>query len=141
MRAVAKKWGNSASVRIPAAVMRAAHVDLDDPVGVRQESGRIIIEPLLRKEYDLDELVKRITRENLHAEADFGRPGKAASGFPARESGTGQLDLARDKPALVREARHALRFSWASTGRDRVVGAGCERPASTRTTSLDCRVT
>ena len=43
MRAVVKKWGNSASVRIPLAVLQAAHLDLDDPVDVREESGRIVI--------------------------------------------------------------------------------------------------
>jgi len=42
---VVKKWGNSASVRIPAAIMEAAHLDLDDAVDVREESGRIVIEP------------------------------------------------------------------------------------------------
>jgi len=79
MRAVVKKWGNSASVRIPAAVMQAANLDLDDPVDVREESGRIIIEPARRKEYDLDELLAGITRENLHGEVDFGGPvGKEA---------------------------------------------------------------
>jgi antitoxin MazE len=72
MRAVVKKWGNSASVRIPVAVLQAAHLDLDDPVDVREESGRIIIEPVRRKEYDLAELVKGIARENLHAEVAFG---------------------------------------------------------------------
>ena len=47
--------------------------------GVREESGRIVIEPAQRKEYDLTELVKGITRENLHDEADFGKPvGKEA---------------------------------------------------------------
>lgn len=74
MRAVIKKWGNSASVRIPVAVLQAAHLDLDEPVDVREESGRIIIEPLRRKEYDLTELVKGITRENLHAQVAFGCP-------------------------------------------------------------------
>ncbi|MFZ0978113.1 MAG: AbrB/MazE/SpoVT family DNA-binding domain-containing protein [Candidatus Acidiferrales bacterium] len=74
MRTVVKKWGNSASVRIPAAVMEAARLDLDDPVDVREESGRIIIEPERRKEYDLDELVKAITPENLHEEVDLGGP-------------------------------------------------------------------
>ena len=79
MRTVVKKWGNSASVRIPAAVMQAAHLDLDEAVDVREESGRIVIEPVQRKEYDLAELVKQITVENLHDEADFGRPvGKEA---------------------------------------------------------------
>ena len=79
MRAVVKKWGNSASVRIPAAVMQAAHLDLDEPVDVREESGRIVIEPVRRKEYDLTELVKGITGGNRHEEADFGgRAGKEA---------------------------------------------------------------
>jgi antitoxin MazE len=79
MRAVIKKWGNSASVRIPVAVLQAAHLDVNEPVNVREESGRIVIEPVRRKEYDLAELVKRITRENLHAEVVFGRPvGKEA---------------------------------------------------------------
>jgi len=74
MRTVVKKWGNSASVRIPAAVMEAARLDLDDPVDVREESGRIIIEPERRKEYDLDELVRAITSGNLHEEVDWGGP-------------------------------------------------------------------
>lgn len=52
---------------------------LDEPVDVREESGRIVIEPVQRKEYDLAELVKGITRENLHREIDFGGPaGKEA---------------------------------------------------------------
>jgi antitoxin MazE len=79
MRAVVKKWGNSASVRIPVAVLQAAHLDLDEPVDVREESGRIVIEPLRRKEYDLAELLKGITRKNLYAEVALGGPvGKEA---------------------------------------------------------------
>jgi hypothetical protein len=51
MKAVVKKWGNSASVRIPAAVLQAAKLRLDDSVDVREESGRIVIEPAPRREY------------------------------------------------------------------------------------------
>jgi antitoxin MazE len=79
VKAVIRKWGNSASVRIPTAVLKAANLGLDEPVDVREESGRIVIEPTQRKEYDLAELVKGITRANLHDEADFGAPvGKEA---------------------------------------------------------------
>ena len=79
MKTVVKKWGNSASVRIPAAVMQAAHLNLDETVDVREESGRIVIEAAQRKEYDLIELVNRINRQNLHDEVDFGEPiGKEA---------------------------------------------------------------
>jgi antitoxin MazE len=74
MRTVVKKWGNSASVRIPSAIMQAAHLNLEETVDVREEAGRIVIEPVHRKEYDLTELMKGITRENLHDEVDFGKP-------------------------------------------------------------------
>jgi len=79
MRAIVKKWGNSASVRIPAAVMQAVQLQLNDAVDVREEAGRIVIEPVRAKEYDLDEMLKRIKPENLHQEVEFGRPtGKEA---------------------------------------------------------------
>ena len=74
MKAVVRKWGNSASVRIPAAVLKAARLGLDEPVDVREESGRIVIEPAQRKEYDLAELVKGITPKNRHEAVDFGEP-------------------------------------------------------------------
>ena len=74
MRAIVKKWGNSASVRIPAALMDAAKLELDDAVEVREEGGRIIIEPVRQKRYDLAKLLAGITPRNLHAETDFGPP-------------------------------------------------------------------
>lgn len=74
MRTTVRKWGNSASVRIPSAVLQAAKLEVDDAVDIREEDGRIVIEPLERPEYDLNELVSRITPENRHAEIDLGRP-------------------------------------------------------------------
>lgn len=74
MRVIVKKWGNSASVRIPAAIMAAARLRLDEAVDVREEGGRIVIEPVHPKEYDLDQLLAAITPENRHVEADFGAP-------------------------------------------------------------------
>lgn len=71
---IVKKWGNSASVRIPAAVMEAARLHLDQPVDVREEAGRIVIEPIREETYDLDALVAGITDENRHGAADMGRP-------------------------------------------------------------------
>lgn len=79
MQAVVKKWGNSAALRIPAQVLKAAHLELNEPVDVREESGRIVIEPVRRKKFNLDTLVKGITRANQHSEVDFGPPvGKEA---------------------------------------------------------------
>jgi len=74
MRVVVKKWGNSASIRIPATVLKAARIEIDDPVDVREEQGRIVIERLHPASYDLAQLLERITPDNLHEEVDFGPP-------------------------------------------------------------------
>ena len=74
MKAVIKKWGNSASVRIPAAILEAASLRLDQPVDVREEAGRIVIEPLFPETYDLLTLIAGITDENKHEVVDMGLP-------------------------------------------------------------------
>ena len=71
MRVAIKKWGNSASVRIPGALMAAAQLRVDQPVDVREENGRLIIEPV-RPVFDLPTLLSGITDENLHATVDMG---------------------------------------------------------------------
>ena len=74
MRVIVKKWGNSASVRIPTSIMKSAQLGLDDPVDIREEGGRIIIEPIRTNAYNLAHLLAGITPENLHAEVDFDAP-------------------------------------------------------------------
>ena len=74
MRAVVRKWGNSASIRIPSSVLKAAKIEVDDAVEVREERGRIVVEPLRPASYDIDDLVAKITPQNLHEETDFGPP-------------------------------------------------------------------
>jgi len=72
VRATVKKWGNSAAVRIPASVMQATRLDLDEVVDVREEAGRIVIEPVRQKTYDLRRLLDGITSKNQHEAVDFG---------------------------------------------------------------------
>jgi antitoxin MazE len=72
VRARIKKCGNGAAVRIPASVMHAARLEVDDVVEVREEEGRIVIEPVRQKMFDLDRLLKGITSKNWHEEIDFG---------------------------------------------------------------------
>ncbi len=74
MKVQIKKWGNSASVRIPASVMAAAHLTLDQAVEVREENGRIVIEPIRAPVYELDDLLNQMTPETFHEEVDFGQP-------------------------------------------------------------------
>jgi antitoxin MazE len=72
LRATVRKWGNSAAVRIPASVMQATRLDLDEVVDVREEEGRIVIEPVRQKTYNLDALLKGITPKNQHEAVDYG---------------------------------------------------------------------
>lgn len=74
MRAEVKKWGNSAAVRIPASVMAAASLRLDQPVEVREEGGRVVIEPVTAPAPDLDDLLSAMTPDTFPDEVDFGRP-------------------------------------------------------------------
>ncbi len=72
MKTSVKKWGNSAAVRIPASLMQATHLELDEVVEVREDAGRIVIEPVRQKTYDIDKLLKGITAKNRHEAIDFG---------------------------------------------------------------------
>jgi antitoxin MazE len=74
MKVLVKKWGNSASVRIPAAVMAAAALSLDQAVDVREEAGRIVIDPVGEEAFNLDDLVAGITDDNRHDAVDTGAP-------------------------------------------------------------------
>jgi antitoxin MazE len=73
MKVIVKKWGNSASVRIPASVMAAAGLSPDKAVDVREEAGRIVIEPINGEIVNLADLVAGITKENRHDAVDTGQ--------------------------------------------------------------------
>lgn len=69
-----KKWGNSAAIRIPAAIMAAAALNVGQEVEVREEGGRLIIEPITKPVYTLDELLAGMKPETFHEIVDFGPP-------------------------------------------------------------------
>ncbi len=74
MEATIKKWGNSPALRLPAALVRAASLNLDQKVSITARGGKLIIEPLDSIEYTLAELLSGISPANLHEEVDTGRP-------------------------------------------------------------------
>lgn len=67
-----QKWGNSAAVRIPAAMLEASKLKLNAPVEIREQAGGILITPVLKPTFNLDTLLADITPDNQHAEIDFG---------------------------------------------------------------------
>ena len=73
MQGVVRKWGNSAAIRLPAGVLKAVSLKIDQAVDVREEDERISIEPVRAVPLKLEELVSDITVENRHDEMDFGQ--------------------------------------------------------------------
>jgi antitoxin MazE len=41
-----KRWGNNLGVRLPAAVAKAAHLQVDQRVRITVEEGRVVISPV-----------------------------------------------------------------------------------------------
>lgn len=74
MRAQVKKWGNSASVRIPASVMAATGLRIDQEVEIREDEGRVVIEPVAGSRYDLDALLETMRPETFPDTVEFGPP-------------------------------------------------------------------
>ncbi|MYH70084.1 MAG: AbrB/MazE/SpoVT family DNA-binding domain-containing protein [Gammaproteobacteria bacterium] len=73
-----KKWGNSAAIRLPAKVLNAAQVGIEQRVNVHVQGRRIVIDPAVDED-NLDTLLTQITPENVHDEVSFGPPaGKEA---------------------------------------------------------------
>ena len=72
MKSALKKWGNSAAVLIPAAVLETVLLRIGDTVDVCVEAGRIVIQPIPKRACDINQLIKEITSNNLHGAADFG---------------------------------------------------------------------
>jgi antitoxin MazE len=80
MEAIIRKWGNSPAVRLPAALMKSAALELEQKVNVSVVKGRIIIEPVGKVEYKLADLVGAMTPANAHGEVDFG-PARGKEAF------------------------------------------------------------
>jgi antitoxin MazE len=64
MKVELAKWGNSAAVRVPSGAVQDAGWHIGQVLNLRAESGRVVIEPAPET---LDDLVARITPQNLHS--------------------------------------------------------------------------
>ncbi|MEI8376708.1 MAG: AbrB/MazE/SpoVT family DNA-binding domain-containing protein [Planctomycetota bacterium] len=74
MLARIQKWGNSLGLRIPKALAADARVAEGTSVELNVENGRLIVVPRRKVKCSIEDLVARITPENLHGETDTGTP-------------------------------------------------------------------
>ncbi|RJR39739.1 MAG: AbrB/MazE/SpoVT family DNA-binding domain-containing protein [Deltaproteobacteria bacterium] len=68
-----KKWGNSLAVRIPAQLAQQLNLTENTPVEYAVVDGRLVISRITQQgTYSLDQLLDRVTKENIHSEVDTG---------------------------------------------------------------------
>lgn len=69
-----QKWGNSIGVRIPRSIAQDLGVCEGTAVDLKVENGKLLVTPLARPAYRLDELLAGITAANRHDDWDTGKP-------------------------------------------------------------------
>ncbi len=69
-----QKWGNSLGLRIPRTFAADAKVEPGSVVDIALERGGLMVRPARRKKYALADLLKGITKRNLHGEVATGDP-------------------------------------------------------------------
>lgn len=67
-----QKWGNSLAVRIPKEIVREVEIREGSAVSFSVENGAIVLSSPKKPKYTIEELVKGITRENMHELVDWG---------------------------------------------------------------------
>jgi antitoxin MazE len=72
MHAKVQKWGNSLALRIPKAFAVDTQLENDSMVEISVVGGQIIIKPVVKPVWTLEELLAGISIENIHSEVDTG---------------------------------------------------------------------
>ncbi len=73
MRVQVRKWGNSLALRIPKPFAEDAGVSEGTLVDVSVADGRLVAAPVSPRQVRLRELLRRVTKRNLHGETATGR--------------------------------------------------------------------
>jgi antitoxin MazE len=72
MHAKIQKWGNSLALRIPKSFAIDTQLENDSMVEISVVEGQIIVKPLVKPEWTLEELLAGINQENIHNEIGTG---------------------------------------------------------------------
>ncbi|MFC1862636.1 AbrB/MazE/SpoVT family DNA-binding domain-containing protein [Thermodesulfobacteriota bacterium] len=72
MQTKVQKWGNSLAIRIPKSFALDINLKQDELVDLSVDESKIVITPVAGKKYSLEELLKGVSKNNLHGEIDTG---------------------------------------------------------------------
>ena len=74
MKIRVQMWGNSLALRIPKPFACEFNLKHNSEVDVSIEDGQILVKPVAHNPFDLDEMLKQVTKKNIPDLADFGEP-------------------------------------------------------------------
>ena len=69
-----QKWGNSLGLRIPRALAEDADIGEGSPVDISVRRGSLVVRPVRREEYRLEDLLDEVRPSNLHDEVEVPGP-------------------------------------------------------------------
>jgi len=69
-----RKSGNSLAIRLPKTLLAILDLREGSRVEISIDRERLILSPVKKPKYTLDELLAQVTPESLHDEIDFSRP-------------------------------------------------------------------
>jgi len=72
MKTRVQKWGNSLALRIPKSFADEVGIQKETPVEVSLADGKIVVTPVTKPKLTLEQLLSKVTKENLHHEVDTG---------------------------------------------------------------------
>ena len=70
-----RKWGNSLSVRLPKSYADSLGLKDGSALDILLEDKQLILRPMPKNKYSFEDLVSKITEENIHGEVGFGQAG------------------------------------------------------------------
>jgi len=74
MQVRVQKWGNSLALRIPKPFAQDTGVREGTLVGLSVSEGCLVAAPIRARKMRLQDLLRKVTRANLHREANTGTP-------------------------------------------------------------------
>ncbi len=72
MKTRVKKWGNSLALRIPKSFADEVGLQKGTDVEVSLADGKIVVMRLAKPKLTLEQLLSKVTKDNLHDEVDTG---------------------------------------------------------------------
>lgn len=69
-----QKWGNSLAVRLPKTIITKKALTEGTRVLITEQDDSILIQSARENTETLPDLLKRISKDNLHLETDWGKP-------------------------------------------------------------------